>query len=88
MAERLARSGSVTLNSGRTVKNKAINVLEVGAMRIAGRAIADFNKTVCSVNYDYLEAFEDEQDDEVKDEDDDIGQEVGQFFTSGNVDDD
>jgi hypothetical protein len=88
MAERLARSGSVTLHSGRTVKNKAINVLELGATRIAGRAIADFNKTVCSVNYDYLEALEDEQDDEGEDEDDDIGKEVGQFFTSGNVDDD
>jgi hypothetical protein len=88
MTERLARSGSVTLHSGRTVKNKAINVLEVGAMRIAGRAIADFNKAVCSVDYEYLEAFVGEQDDEGEDEDGDIGKEVGQFFTSGNVDDD
>ncbi|KAH6985308.1 hypothetical protein EDB80DRAFT_656411 [Ilyonectria destructans] len=88
MAQRLSRSGSIDLHSGRTVKHKATNVLEVGARRIAGKVIANFNKTACSVNYDYLEGDEDELDDENEDEDDDFGEEVGRFFIADDVDDD
>jgi len=56
-------------------------VLEVGAMRIAGKGISNFNKMECSIDYDN---FEDEDIDKDDDKDDaDI--EVGEFFTSNEV---
>ena len=82
MAQRLSGSGSLILYRGRMVKYKASDVLEVGAKRLAGKVIANFNEMVCSIDYDY---HEDEHDDE---NDDDIDEEVCQFFISdyGNED--
>jgi hypothetical protein len=82
MAQRLSGSGSLILHRGRMVKYKASDVLEVGAKRLAGKVIANFNEMVCSIDYDY---HEDEHDDE---NDDDIDEEVCQFFISdyGNED--
>lgn len=85
MAQRLSRSGSITLHSGRTVKHEATDVLKVGAMRIAGRAIANFNGTACSADYDYLEGDEYELGDEDENEDEDEDEEVGQFFAPDHV---
>jgi hypothetical protein len=85
MAQRLSCSGSIALHSGRTVQHEVIDVLEVGAKRIAGKAIANFNRTACSIDYDYLEEYEDELE-EGEDEDDEIDEEAGQFFAPDHAD--
>jgi hypothetical protein len=61
-------------------------VLKVGAMRIAGNSINDFNRTACSIDYDYLEGDKDEFVEENKDEDDEIDDEIDQFFALDRVD--
>ena len=86
MAQRLSSSGSIAPCSGRTVKHEAIDALEAGAMRIAGRAIANFNRSACSIDYDYLEGDDDEFVEDDEDEDDEIDEEVGQFFADDHVD--
>ena len=90
MAQRLSQSGSIALNSGRTVKYKATDVLAAGAIRIAGKAIANFSRTACSANYDYLDADEDELSDGEKDENDETDvetdDELDQFFCNYHAD--
>ena len=76
MAQHLSHSGSVTKHTGRTVKHEAVDALAVGAVRIAGNAIANFNKTACSID-NYLE---DEGEQDGNDEDEDDIDEVNQFF--------
>ena len=83
MAQRLSHSGSISFHRGRTVKHAATDVLKVGAMRIAGKAIANFNRTACSIDYNYLEGEEDELDDEDEDE---IDEDVDPFFAPDHVD--
>ena len=78
MAQRLSHSGSITLQSGRTVKYNATNVLIVGAMRIAGKAIANFNRMVSSSLYENSEGDGDDSED--GQEDDEIDEDLGQFF--------
>jgi hypothetical protein len=87
MAQRLASSGSIAVHKGRTVKHKATNVLEVGVVRLAGKATVNFNEKECSVDHDQ-EENEDEGDDNDgdEDEDDDTDEEVGQFFSSNHMD--
>ncbi|KAH6974697.1 hypothetical protein EDB80DRAFT_693140 [Ilyonectria destructans] len=85
MAQRLSHSRSIALHSGRTVKHKATDVLAAGAMCIAGKAIAKFNRMACSVDYDYLEGDEDELDDGQEDEDE-IDEELGHFFAVDHAD--
>jgi hypothetical protein len=80
MTQRLSHSGSIALDSRRTVKHKATDVLAVGAMRIAGNTIARFNRTECSADYDHLEGEEHELDDGEKDEDGEVDEELGYFF--------
>jgi hypothetical protein len=80
MAQRLSRSGSITLHSGRKVKHEAPDALELGATCIAGKAISNFNRNACSVNYDYLEGDDNELDDEDEDEERDEDDEIDQFF--------
>lgn len=87
MAQRLSRSGSIVPHSGRTSKHEVIDVLNVGAMRIAGKAIANFNSTACSMDYDYLEGDEDEFVEENEDENDENEEEVSQFFAPDHVGD-
>ena len=82
MAQRLSRSGSVTLHNGRTVKHEAVDTLAVGAIRIASNAIANFNKTACTIDDRSLED-EGKLDDSDEDEEDDID-EVNQFFARDN----
>jgi hypothetical protein len=72
MAQRLARSGSIALHSGRKVKHEAPDALELGARCIAGKAISNFNRKACSVDYDCPEG----DDSELEDEDG----EIDQFF--------
>jgi hypothetical protein len=86
MTQRLSHSGSIALHSGRTVKHKATDVFAVGAMRIAGSAIARFNRMACSADFDYLEGEEHELDDGEKDEDGEIDEELGHFFTPDHAD--
>jgi hypothetical protein len=90
MAQRLSRSESIIPHSGRTVKHVAIDVAKVGAMRIAGKAIPNFNRTVCSADFDYLEGDKDKFDEEDEHEDseidDDIDEDVGHFFVTGHDD--
>jgi hypothetical protein len=82
MAQRLSASGSIAQRSGRKVKHEAPNVLQLGAMRLAGKAILNFNKASRD-DYDYLEGDEDESDNEDGDE----GSEEGvQFFTPDYID--
>jgi hypothetical protein len=83
MAQRLSRSGSINLHKGRTAKYKAVNILEVGALRLAGKAIANFNETACNIDYDLY--YGHEKDDENNDEDDDAEIEVCNYFTSSNA---
>jgi hypothetical protein len=61
---------------------QSADVLKVGAMHISGKAIANFNRTACCADYNYLEGDEneDELDNENEDEDNEIDEEVGQFF--------
>jgi hypothetical protein len=80
MAQRLSCSGSVVLQSGRTVKHEAIDVLKEGAMRIAGKAIANFNRNECNIGYDHLKGGEEEFVEEDEDEDDETDDETDQFF--------
>jgi len=75
MAQRLWRSGSIALHRERTVKYKATDVLAEGAACIAGKAIANFNKKACSVDYDQLE-----DENELDGDDNDDENEVGHFF--------
>jgi len=86
MAQRLSCNGSIAPQSGRTVKHEAIDVLKVGAMRIAGKAIANFNRTACNIGYDYLEGDEDEFVEEHEDDDDETDEEIDQFFAPDHVD--
>ena len=85
MAQCLSRSGSIALHSGQMVKHEAVDVLEVGGKHIAGKAIDNFNKTACSVNYKYSEGDEDELEED-EDKDDEINEEVNQFFAPDHVD--
>ncbi len=83
MAQRISRSGSIVPHSGRTVKHEAIDVLKVGAMRIAGKAIANFNRKECNIGYDHLEGDEGDEDEFVEEDendDDEIDDETDQFF--------
>ena len=86
MAQRLSCSRSITLHSGWTVKYETTDILKVGAIRLDGGAIVNFNRTACSTDYDCLEGDEDELDNEDEDEDDEIDKEVGQFFVPDHVD--
>jgi hypothetical protein len=83
MAQRLSHSGSIALHTGRTVKHNATDVLAAGAMRIAGKAISNFNRMACSGNYDYFEGDGQELDDS---EDGEIEEELGQFFARDHAD--
>jgi hypothetical protein len=85
MAQRLSGSGSITLHTGRKAKHEAPDVLKLGAMRIAGKAIPNFNRTACNADYDYL-GGDDELDDADGDGDDGSDDEVGQFFAPDHVD--
>jgi hypothetical protein len=82
MAQRLLSSGSITRHSGRKIKHEAPNVLQLGAMRLAGKAISNFNRSYRD-DYDYIEGDEDRSDNEDKDEG---TNEVDQFFTPDHID--
>jgi hypothetical protein len=86
MAQRLSHSGSIAFHDKRTVKYKAIDVLEVGAIRIASKAIANFNGMAYNFDYKYLEEdegelnSEDDSDNEDDEEEEEIDKDFDQFF--------
>lgn len=82
MAQRLSRTGSIALRIGRTVKYEAADILQLGALRLAGDALVKFNRTECtSSGLDYIGT--DDPALEVE-ENEDLG-EVSQFFATDDV---
>jgi len=81
MAQRLSRTGSVALHSGRTVKYEAADILYLGAARVAGDALVKFNGTECSSSqYSFTET----DDSALEGENEDEG-EVAQFFATDGI---
>lgn len=82
MAQRLSRTGSIALHTGRGVKYKAADILQLGAMRVAGDALVKFNRTESSSSeYRYTGT-----DDLVLDEEDNEDEGgVTQFFAMDDI---
>ncbi len=81
-AQRLSRTGSIALHSGRTVKYEAADILHLGATRVAGDALVKFNRTECrSFQYSYTGA----DDPVLDDEDNEDEGEIAQFFATDDV---
>jgi len=65
------------LHSGQTAKHKVIDVLKIGVICVASKAIVNFNR---SIDYGDLEGDEDKTDKEDEDKEGEINEKVGQFF--------
>jgi len=82
MAQRLSRTGSIALHSGRTVKYEATDILHLEATRVADDALVKFNRRECrSFQYSYTRADNPVLDDE---DNEDEG-EIAQFFATDDV---
>jgi len=77
IAQCLLCSGSITLHSGQTAKYEIIDVLKIGAIHVASKAIVNFNR---SIDYGDLESDEDKTDKEDEDKEGKINEKVSQFF--------
>lgn len=82
MTQRLSRTGSIVLHSGRTVKYEVTDILHLEATRVADDALVKFNRRECrSFQYSYTEADNPVLDDE----DNEDESEIAQFFATNDV---